>query len=136
MNTSQKAMIRDSAPTQIESGRLQRGLRGEIPGHIVGMTSPAPLELPIHFVTAERTSLKLSEEGWVERRCSRCHEWWPATTEFFSPQPNNPIPLHSSCKACIAEWRAERRRQDPDFAARDAAATARWLANRRVQVPA
>lgn len=41
----------------------------------------------------------------VQRRCSRCHEWWPADPEFFYRHGDH---LHSWCKACWKEARAER----------------------------
>lgn len=53
-----------------------------------------------------------SEEGWVERQCSKCHEWWPATREFFySSGHRRARKLHSWCKACVLEAKAERRKR-------------------------
>jgi len=35
-----------------------------------------------------------------EKRCARCHDWWPEDTEFFHRQGTA---LHSYCKACVTE---------------------------------
>lgn len=43
----------------------------------------------------------------VQRRCSRCREWWPADPEFF--YHDTPDRLHSWCKACWAEYHRARR---------------------------
>ena len=45
-------------------------------------------------------------DGDLERRCSHCHEWLPADTEFFY---TNHRGLLSWCKACFNEARQERR---------------------------
>ena len=35
-----------------------------------------------------------------EKQCARCHEFWPADSEFYHKRGNG---LHSYCKACITE---------------------------------
>lgn len=42
----------------------------------------------------------------MEKRCSICHEFWPADTEFFYDQRQT---LSSQCRACHAENLASRR---------------------------
>jgi hypothetical protein len=37
-----------------------------------------------------------------EIECAKCHEFWPATKEFYHFLRGNP---HSWCKACYAEWK-------------------------------
>jgi hypothetical protein len=46
-----------------------------------------------------------SELGLV-KRCTRCGEWWPADGEFYWKDKGV---LHSWCKACITEWKRDRR---------------------------
>jgi hypothetical protein len=43
-----------------------------------------------------------------EKQCARCEEWWPADEEFFNKHGAG---LHSWCKACCTEWRAENRQR-------------------------
>jgi len=43
----------------------------------------------------------------IERRCSRCREWWPADGEFWSEK--RPGVFYSWCRACFAEYNVERR---------------------------
>lgn len=38
--------------------------------------------------------------GGLEKRCSSCHEWWPADTDFFSRHEIRPGGLANQCKAC------------------------------------
>lgn len=52
---------------------------------------------------------RMSEDGWIERQCSQCKEWWPTTREFFYGSKRHG--LHSWCKACILEAKAERRKR-------------------------
>lgn len=46
----------------------------------------------------------------LEKRCSVCHDFWPADTEFFYEQRQT---LSSQCRACHAEKLASSRRQQP-----------------------
>ncbi len=39
-------------------------------------------------------------DEWVEKRCSKCKDEWPATPDFFH---RNKGKLHSWCKACYSE---------------------------------
>lgn len=44
------------------------------------------------------------------RQCSRCLEWWPASSEYFTPsRRGDALNLHSWCKACSAEAKQEQR---------------------------
>jgi len=52
---------------------------------------------------------QVDEDGELERQCSHCHEWWPADSEFFYGSKRNG--LHSWCKACVLEAKAERRKR-------------------------
>ncbi len=53
---------------------------------------------------------RLDEDGNLERRCSKCGDWWPADREFFySSGPAEKGKLHSQCKACYDADRRERR---------------------------
>lgn len=44
------------------------------------------------------------EELGPVRRCSRCGEEWPDDPEFYLPKPNG-----WCCRACLADYYAERR---------------------------
>jgi hypothetical protein len=44
-----------------------------------------------------------------EKRCPRCREIWPLTPEFFRRIVNKR--WQSYCRACEAEWVAEKRRK-------------------------
>lgn len=57
-------------------------------------------------------------EEYTERRCVRCGEWWPADEEFFYRLSDGR--LHSYCKACCTERKAELRRGAPRRATRPA----------------
>lgn len=62
-----------------------------------------------------------SEEGWIERQCSRCKEWWPATRDFFYSSGTDSAKLHSMCRACYLERLAERRKRRKLEAVKDRA---------------
>ena len=47
-------------------------------------------------------------EEYAERRCVRCGEWWPADEEFFYRLSDGR--LHSYCRVCCTERKAELRR--------------------------
>lgn len=44
---------------------------------------------------------RYDDDGDLERRCSKCGEWWPASREFFYSCGRKG--LHSWCKACVQE---------------------------------
>lgn len=46
-----------------------------------------------------------SEEGYTEKYCPRCKEWWPADSEFFTSDRSSKDGLYHWCKACFTEWR-------------------------------
>ncbi|MEZ8102124.1 hypothetical protein [Vibrio bivalvicida] len=39
----------------------------------------------------------------LEKHCSRCKEYWPQDTLFWSPQKGRPDGLQDWCKACQQE---------------------------------
>lgn len=41
-------------------------------------------------------------DGMRERKCCRCHEWWPWDTEFYSPKQTH-------CRACEADRQRAKR---------------------------
>lgn len=45
----------------------------------------------------------------LEKYCSRCKEYWPQDTLFWSPKPSNPDGLKDWCKACQQEVSREYR---------------------------
>ena len=49
-------------------------------------------------------------ETGPEKRCGRCHEYWPATVEFFFRKGAG---LHNYCKACCTERTRELRAGAP-----------------------
>jgi len=72
------------------------------------MATPYIVLEPWAVATWPRT-LRQDADGEVERRCPRCGEWWPATTEFFRYRARSGVPLVSYCRACEVEWVRERR---------------------------
>lgn len=62
------------------------------------------------------TTVREGEDGH-ERYCGRCHEWWPADSEFFHRQTTRSHGLSDWCRACYGEWRASRRSLKPEPAA-------------------
>jgi hypothetical protein len=44
-------------------------------------------------------------DGVLERRCSRCHDYWPADSEFFFSNKGKSDGLNDYCKACYHEIR-------------------------------
>lgn len=54
--------------------------------------------------------------GQLEKRCSRCHDYWPADAEFFYQSKGQSDGLHIYCKACYREWKNNRTQ---DIKARD-----------------
>lgn len=41
----------------------------------------------------------------LEKKCSRCDEYWPADNEFFYSAPSKRDGLNDWCKACYIENR-------------------------------
>lgn len=41
------------------------------------------------------------------RQCTKCHEFKPATTEFFAPSKGNKIGLRPECRVCMTERRRQ-----------------------------
>lgn len=53
--------------------------------------------------------------GVLERRCSRCHGWWPLSR--FTPATKsgrNSSGYHCTCKPCINLWKKEKRARVAD----------------------
>lgn len=46
----------------------------------------------------------IDENGDIEKRCSKCRDYWPADTEFFYATKVRDG-LTDWCKACYVEWR-------------------------------
>jgi len=44
----------------------------------------------------------------VEKTCSKCHEQWPADTEFFHREPRNRDGLREDCIACKTSYDSSR----------------------------
>lgn len=59
----------------------------------------------IRRLTRKGTIWRLADLG-LEKRCSRCQEYWPADTEFWFSEPQSAGGLSSWCKACFREWRS------------------------------
>ena len=55
-------------------------------------------------------TFRRDEDGELEKRCGRCHEWLPADLEFFGSQPDETLGLSSHCRVCITERFAAKRR--------------------------
>ena len=49
-------------------------------------------------------NMRRSEDG-LEKRCTRCNDWWPADGEFFYSNPRHVAGLADWCKACYSEHR-------------------------------
>ena len=43
----------------------------------------------------------------IEKRCIRCHDYWPADGEFFYTAPSRADGLYEVCKACYSERQRE-----------------------------
>ena len=48
---------------------------------------------------------RVSDEGDLEKRCSKCKDYWPADREFFFSAGKAGDGLTDWCKACYVEWR-------------------------------
>lgn len=57
----------------------------------------------------------------VEKTCSKCHEQWPADTEFFYREPGNRDGLRDECIACKANY--DRCRKAGQFSKRSGSVT-------------
>jgi hypothetical protein len=40
-----------------------------------------------------------------EKRCRKCGEFWPADTQFYSPDSSAKDGLHGQCKACCSDYK-------------------------------
>jgi hypothetical protein len=41
----------------------------------------------------------------LNKKCKKCNEFWPATSEFFRRHKTSPDGLFTQCKACESERR-------------------------------
>lgn len=48
------------------------------------------------------------------KRCTKCGQEFPATTEYFSPNRKVKDGLQARCKSCCAEWQREYRKSHPE----------------------
>lgn len=50
---------------------------------------------------------QFDEDGELEKRCSKCREYWPADTEFYFAFAGctHRDGLHCMCKSCVNESR-------------------------------
>ncbi|OIR11001.1 hypothetical protein GALL_71720 [mine drainage metagenome] len=48
---------------------------------------------------------RLNEDEQLEKYCARCHEYWPADTEFYFSNSGTNDGLSTWCKACYLENR-------------------------------
>lgn len=46
----------------------------------------------------------------LEKKCSKCHDYWPADREFFYASKNKKDGLRNECKACYSEYKSVSRR--------------------------
>lgn len=55
------------------------------------------------------TTFRVNLLDGLEKRCSSCHDWWPADTDFFTRHEIRPGGLANQCKACAAAAQAASR---------------------------
>ncbi|MDO4776325.1 MAG: hypothetical protein Q4A06_02605 [Cardiobacteriaceae bacterium] len=65
-------------------------------------------------------------DGEMHRRCTKCAEWLPETTEFFHHDRNRPQGLARRCKACYADYPSVIRRNAERAANRKQPAQTQW----------
>ena len=54
-----------------------------------------------------RKAMMITTELGLEKKCTKCGDWWPADKEFYNS--NGGGKLHSKCKACERELIREKR---------------------------
>lgn len=61
---------------------------------------------------------RYDDDGFLEKSCSRCGEFWPADTEFYqtTSEPGR-VGLGTYCKACMVEYKRGVRAQKEELAA-------------------
>lgn len=55
----------------------------------------------------ESGKYRRSPEGDLEKRCSKCREYFPATLEFFYREYKDHDTLYAWCKACYCAYRTQ-----------------------------
>ena len=63
---------------------------------------------PSLYAKRIKCGLYREDAAGLEKRCSRCREYWPADSEFF-PTSNRSDGLHDWCKACHSEYRTTKK---------------------------
>ena len=53
-------------------------------------------------------NLRATDYGVKEKQCTKCHDWWPASREFFYTSGHRSGELHSWCIACVLEQKRNR----------------------------
>lgn len=72
-----------------------------------------PLKLRRALAAGLARDLYVRTDLGLEKRCSRCGEYWPADTGFFLQRAESGDGLHNWCKACLADWRQHWRAAAP-----------------------
>lgn len=70
-----------------------------INGYFSPLIRPRLLELRL-----KRGAMARSELG-LEKRCTRCGEFWPFDTEFWFANTGKPDGAMDWCRACYTQWR-------------------------------
>jgi len=55
-------------------------------------------------------NVRRNADSELEKRCSRCRDWWPADREFYCNKARGTLGLSPYCHACEAERSNIRRR--------------------------
>lgn len=69
------------------------------------LIKPAAPSASLMALRLRKQVYRLSDEGDLEKRCSRCKEYWPADSEFFYSNSGKGDGLSEHCKACYIENR-------------------------------
>lgn len=56
---------------------------------------------------SKKTALRTSGDGLMEKLCSKCSEWKPATNQYFHVCNRKSDSLAESCKVCRRKWAIE-----------------------------
>lgn len=54
-------------------------------------------------ITEFKEKYRYDECGYLEKRCSKCDEWWPLNKDCFRKRPQMKDGFHNNCKACQIE---------------------------------
>jgi len=79
----------------------------------VFLAEPLPVFIEGHDEDAEEIEASEGEESMKRKRCPRCREKWPLEPDFFRRiRASGRIRWQSWCRACEAEWIAQKRKKD------------------------